>query len=138
MNWPIHASQLKEKVMEFSNRLRCMYRRDWELDPRILKRIYSSGTERIILYAARACWSRSGSWVLPLRLVQMQRFVLLAVSRGYRTAAKAALQVLADVPSLDYKMNLEEHCSFFQAETCAVHHVETILGFKVTEYRTST
>lgn len=48
-NWNDHM--LKNKFLLISNRLRRMYRSDWDLNPQILKRIYTSGLERIMLYA---------------------------------------------------------------------------------------
>lgn len=54
LNWTEHATNLRNKVLKDSNRLSSICRTDWSLDPKILKRIYTSGLERIALLPYRA------------------------------------------------------------------------------------
>lgn len=63
-----------------------MCRMDWGLNPKILKIIYTSGLERIILYAAEVWCPRGRPVILRFKASHMQRPVLLALTREYRTA----------------------------------------------------
>lgn len=44
---------------------------------------------------------------IRLKVTQMHRPALLALTRKYRTASMAVLQVLASIHSLEFKMDLE-------------------------------
>lgn len=79
---------LQIKVPKISSQLRGLWKIGWGLRRQILKSIYIRVVERIVLYAAEVWWPRGGSFVLWMRLVQMLRPVLLALTRGYRTAQR--------------------------------------------------
>lgn len=57
-----HMSWAKQTILlvKISNRQRSVCRRDWGLSSKLLKRIYPSSTERIVLDEARTWWPRDG------------------------------------------------------------------------------
>lgn len=108
---------LKNKIVNISNRLRNICSRDWELSPKILKRIYIRGIEHILHNAAEAWWPSVRAGVLRWTLTQMQWPVLLAPARGYWIAPTATLQVLAGIRQLEYKLDTEKDMHVIQHNT---------------------
>lgn len=100
-----HLNHIKEKVIKIFEKIRRIARATWGLRPRMIKEIYLSIVERIILYGVET-WYR-GTVKMKVKLLQIQRHPLLSITKAYRTISTEAVQVLSGCLPLDLKANME-------------------------------
>ncbi|UYV70224.1 hypothetical protein LAZ67_7002238 [Cordylochernes scorpioides] len=81
---------------------------NWGLSPAVIKRIYLSGFERSIVYAAKVWWEdihNNDTFVKIIRSIQ--RPFALAICRGYNTLSTDAALFLSGLIPINLILNLE-------------------------------
>ncbi|UYV69471.1 hypothetical protein LAZ67_6003710 [Cordylochernes scorpioides] len=76
---------------------------NWGLSPAVIKRIYLSGFERSIVYAAKVWWEI----FIIMTLLSIQRPFALAICRGYNTLSTDAALFLSGLIPINLILNLE-------------------------------
>ncbi|XP_035234184.1 uncharacterized protein LOC118206013, partial [Stegodyphus dumicola] len=106
LSWLPHLRAQRIKAHRIASRIKGMQGSDWGLRPHILKIIYSTVVEKILIYGAAI-------WALPMTtrkqqiLNSVQRPFVLAITRAYRTTATAAATVLAGLIPLHIRAQME-------------------------------
>ncbi|CAB0011020.1 unnamed protein product, partial [Nesidiocoris tenuis] len=95
-----HLSLLQDKVCSVVGLLRGVRGASWGIEFADALRYYNTVFLPTVLYAASAWWSNPSKRV-RMKMESIQRMALVPLTKGYRTAATAALQVIAGMPPLD-------------------------------------
>ncbi|GBO15079.1 hypothetical protein AVEN_69784-1, partial [Araneus ventricosus] len=88
-----HLQRVQEKIIRINEKLRRIVRATWGLRPEMVKEVYKTILEKIILYGVKI-WYRNGI-KMNMKLLQIQRYQLLSITKAYRTTSNEALQVLS-------------------------------------------
>ncbi|GBM64611.1 hypothetical protein AVEN_19356-1 [Araneus ventricosus] len=70
----------------------------------MVKEVYLTILERIILYGVEI-WYRN-KIKMNMKLLQIQRFPLLSITKAYRTTSNEPLQILSDCTPIDLKAQM--------------------------------
>lgn len=100
-----HLDYIKEKVMILTYNLNRFTGKNRGIKGKQMRDIYKRGIERIITYAA-PIWYRNISLVVK-KLRSIQRKPLLAITKAYKTVANSALNVLANIPPVNLRIEKE-------------------------------
>ncbi|GBM34636.1 Putative protein in type-1 retrotransposable element R1DM, partial [Araneus ventricosus] len=100
----IHLDRIQEKIVRLNEKLRRITRATWGLRPEMVKEIYLSILERIILYGVEI-WYRDRV-KMNAKLLQIQRYPLLSITKAYRTTSNEALQILSGCVPIDLKAQM--------------------------------
>ncbi|UYV63079.1 hypothetical protein LAZ67_2003071 [Cordylochernes scorpioides] len=108
LSWIDHIKFIKQTIQKKENNLRKMTSSNWGLSPAVIKRIYLSGFERSIVYAAKVWWQdihNNDTFVKIIRSIQ--RPFALAICRGYNTLSTDAALFLSGLIPIDLILNLK-------------------------------
>ncbi|GBM70354.1 Putative protein in type-1 retrotransposable element R1DM [Araneus ventricosus] len=99
-----HHDRIQEKIVRLNEKLRRITRATWGVRPEMVKEIYLTILERIILYGVEI-------WYLDrvkmnTKLLQIQRYPLLSITKAYRTTSNEALQILSGCIPIDLKAQM--------------------------------
>ncbi|GBN32880.1 Putative protein in type-1 retrotransposable element R1DM [Araneus ventricosus] len=99
-----HLQRVQEKIVKINEKLRRLVRATWGLRPEMAKEIYQTILEKIILYGVEI-WYRDGT-KMNMKLLQIQRYPLLSITKAYKTTSNEALQVLSGCLPIDLKAQM--------------------------------
>ncbi|GBL74620.1 Putative protein in type-1 retrotransposable element R1DM [Araneus ventricosus] len=99
-----HLNRVQEKIIKINENLRRI-RATWGIRPEMTKEIYLTILERIILYGVEI-WYRD-KVKINMKLLQIQRYPLLSITRTYKTTSNEALQVLSGCIPFDLKAQMQ-------------------------------
>lgn len=119
-----HLDQVQKKVSKVQYKLSRLARATWGLKPEVSKTVYLVVAERIVLHAAPIWYYNNVA--LRVRLLNIQRCLLLYVTKCYSTVSSDALYFLSGVILLDLRAKIER---YFEALTRWGGSVE-IFNFK--------
>ncbi|XP_035233601.1 uncharacterized protein LOC118205421 [Stegodyphus dumicola] len=74
---------------------------------KIMKQLYTRAIERLILYGCPIWWHHTKTVRVSNKLLQIQRIVLLSITKAFSTSPTTALQVLVGALPLDLKADQE-------------------------------
>ncbi|GBO09590.1 Putative protein in type-1 retrotransposable element R1DM [Araneus ventricosus] len=100
----IHLDRIQEKIVRLNEKLRRITRATWGLRPEMVKEIYLSILERIILYGVEIWYKDRVK--MNAKLLQIQRYPLLSITKAYRTTSNEALQILSGCVPIDLKAEM--------------------------------
>ncbi|GBN11904.1 Putative protein in type-1 retrotransposable element R1DM [Araneus ventricosus] len=104
LNGKAHLNLIGDKILKILNRL-TVAKSNTGLSGRVLKALYKSALERILVYAAPARWTGTVKQIDKINSIQRQ--VLLAITGAFLTTSTAALQVISGVEPADLVCELE-------------------------------
>ncbi|GBL95363.1 Putative protein in type-1 retrotransposable element R1DM [Araneus ventricosus] len=99
-----HLQRVLEKIVKINEKLRRLVRATWGLRPELAKEIYQTILEKIILYGVEI-WYRDGT-KMNMKLLQIQRYPLLSITKAYKTTSNEALQVLSGCLPIDLRAQM--------------------------------
>ncbi|GBN31330.1 hypothetical protein AVEN_153047-1 [Araneus ventricosus] len=102
----LHLKDVYDKIFNFNENVRRIICAIRVLRPEIVRQIYLSVIEKIILYGVQT-WHRD-TVKTNSRLIQIQRIPLLGIAKTYRTVSNDAIQVLTGCPPFDIKAEIEK------------------------------
>ncbi|GBM59456.1 Putative protein in type-1 retrotransposable element R1DM [Araneus ventricosus] len=100
----VHLQRVQEKIIRINEKLRRIIRATWGLRPEMVKEVYLTILERIILYGVEI-WYRN-IVKMNMKLLQIQRYALLSITKAYRTTLNEALQILSGCIPIDLKAQM--------------------------------
>lgn len=106
LSWMPHLTRRQEAASKFQYKLSRVASAMWGLKPSVLKAVYLTVTEKMLLYAAPIWYT--GHVKQRQRLASMQRPSLLCITKAYSTVSTDALCVLAGVLPLDLRAASEK------------------------------
>ncbi|GBM24927.1 Putative protein in type-1 retrotransposable element R1DM [Araneus ventricosus] len=102
LSFMTHLNRVQEKIIKINEKLRRIIRATWGIRPEMSKEIYLTILERIILYGVEIWYKVK----MNMKLLQIQRYPLLSITRTYKTTSNEALQVLSGCIPLDLKAQM--------------------------------
>ncbi|XP_035225086.1 uncharacterized protein LOC118197658 [Stegodyphus dumicola] len=102
LTWLPHLDYIKSKVCKIMNNLLRLP----GLPKPVLKELYKRAIERTIVYACPAWWYPP-TVKMRNKTNSIQRIALLTMTKCYKTASTAALQVIAGIMPLHLKLDME-------------------------------
>ncbi|XP_035214235.1 uncharacterized protein LOC118188013 [Stegodyphus dumicola] len=102
LTWLPHLDYIKSKVCKIMNNLLRLL----GMPKPVLKELYKRAIERTIVYTCPAWWYPP-TVKMRNKTNSIQRIALLAMTKSYKTAPTAALQVIAGIMPLDLKLDME-------------------------------
>lgn len=109
-SWIEHAKYVRGKVLGKAHRLYIVAGKTWGTDRKILQKIYEGAIKPILLYGAEIWGHKSENKCIQKHLEAAQRPFLLSISKGYRTTANKALQILTNQPPLYLEARQRRDC----------------------------
>ena len=105
LTWSLHLARAEERASKMHYRLCRLSAATYGLKPELVKMVYSTVTERQVLYGAPIWYDDTIRQ--RQRLISLQRKMLISITKCYRTVSNLALSVLAGVLPLDLRASLE-------------------------------
>ncbi|GBL98946.1 hypothetical protein AVEN_227470-1 [Araneus ventricosus] len=101
----MHLNRVQEKIIKINEKLRRIIRATWGIKPEMVKEVYLTILERIILYGVEIWYKDRVK--MNMKLLQIRRYPLLSITRTYKTTSNEALQILSGCLPIDLKAQMD-------------------------------
>jgi len=99
-----HAKYLRNELVNLIMSIRRIAREEWSIKSHIIDTLYKAVAQPIITYGAVGWFDKVGHSLIQRHLMAMQRALLLALTKPYRTTSTLTLQVLHGKIPLDLEI----------------------------------
>jgi ribonuclease HI len=106
MKFSKHIMKVKEKSFQFNQKLIRISRPTWGVKGPVVKRLYLTAVEKMILYGSEIWYS--GTVKQDIRLLQIQRSCLLRITKCYKTVSNEALCTIAGVQPIHITASMQK------------------------------